>query len=58
MGNEKQLLIYRQCPAIEKYLEKYRLPNNFKDVFGEIELLVGHLFEVKVRRNEAISTFN
>lgn len=26
MGNEKQLLVYRKCSSIERYLSKYRLP--------------------------------
>ena len=30
MGNDKQLLIYRSCTALDRYVEKYRLPNDFK----------------------------
>ena len=31
LGNPKQLLVYRDCYEIERYIGKYRLPLNFKD---------------------------
>ena len=30
MGNDKQLLIYRACTYLDRYLERYRLPKDFK----------------------------
>lgn len=30
MGNDKQLFIYRKCASMLRYLERYRMPKNFK----------------------------
>jgi len=30
MGNDKQLFIYRNCASMVRYLERYRLPKDFK----------------------------
>jgi hypothetical protein len=32
-------MVYRSCNAIEKYLEKYRLPKDFKEIFSPMEAL-------------------
>lgn len=58
MGNDKQLLIYRRCYALEKYIEKYRLPKSFEGPYGELLDITKQSFEHKIERNKAISTFN
>ena len=58
MGNDKQLLIYRRCYALEKYIEKYRLPKSFEGPYGELMEITKQFFEQKIERNKAISTFN
>lgn len=58
LGNPKQLLIYRRCYAIESYIEKYRLPKDFKEKFSQLEYLTDEYYTFKVQRNRAISTFN
>lgn len=58
MGNDKQLLVYRRCFAIEKYIEKYRLPKNFEKPFEELLELCKDFLSLKILRNKAFSTFN
>ncbi len=58
LGNDKQLLIYRRCTSIEKYIEKYRLPKNFEGPYEELSKAAKDLYELKTKRNKAFSTFN
>ena len=39
MGNEKQLLIYQSCGAMNRYLSKYRLPNHCKPKLDDFNKL-------------------
>jgi hypothetical protein len=58
LGNDKQLLIYRRCTSIEKYIEKYRLPKAFEAPFEELSRTARELYELRTDRNRAFSTFN
>lgn len=58
LGNDKQLLIYRRCTSIEKYIEKYRLPKTFEGPFEELSKAAKDLYDLKTQRNRAFSTFN
>ena len=44
LGNDKQLLVFRQCNEILRYLEKYRLPLNFKDHMAGLEEITSQLY--------------
>ena len=55
MGNEKQLLIYRTCTALDRYVEKYRLPNDFKKRLDILNKIAENLYDKKRLSNFAIS---
>ncbi len=58
MGNDKQLLIYRSCSSMNRYLERYRLPVHFKPKLDDFNHLIDELYEKKLKSNIAISTFS
>jgi hypothetical protein len=55
LGNDRQLLVYRKCSSIEKYLEKYRLPKSFEAPFDELSKISKEYYELKIQRNRAFS---
>ena len=57
-GNDKQLLIYRVCNSIEKYLEKYRLPKEFKETLDPFIKLSETLYNLTIKKNIAISSLD
>ena len=56
MGNEKQLIIYRTCTALDHYLERYRLPKNFKEKIDPMNKISEKIYETQRISNLAIST--
>jgi hypothetical protein len=48
IGNEKQLLIYRKCWAVDNYITKYRLPNTIKAPLSRLEHLTDEFHFLKV----------
>lgn len=57
LGNEKQLLVYKYCYAIEKYIEKYRITPVFKDYLDEFEKIAVVRDKSIAERNLAVSFF-
>ena len=55
LGNKKQLVIYKKCKELNEYLEKYRLPKPFEGSLKDVEGAAKSIFELKVKRNIAIS---
>ena len=57
MGNDKQLLIYRNCASIVRYLERYRLPKDFRERFDYLNSVAGKVYEQVIESNRAISGY-
>ena len=55
MGNDKQLLVYRTCTAIDRYIERYRLPNDFKKRLDILNKIAENFYDQKRLGNFAIS---
>jgi hypothetical protein len=55
MGNEKQVLIYRSCATMDHYLEKYRLPKDFKGKLDAANKICEEIYDKKKLTNVAIS---
>ena len=57
MGNEKQFLIYRSCASLNYYLERYRLPKDFRAKIENLNSIAEEMYSTVITSNVAISTF-